>query len=271
MNISPVHKAVSLRQLAQAYANQQAQSESAVDSARLSPEAQKASLIASMIRVAPSDESVKELTTALDALPQEALERISAYGTKFEVYDKTASGLPLYARKLQKEHLAGAYSPTANVVFVDQDNITARILVHESLHALDASLGQPSAQKPWTVARDYARSTRQAIRPYATHNSSEYFADNLAASLFSKEQMENIVQADLVKGTGMDGQSQENLLETHAAYHREGQAQADPIASKLCQKFWSVLPQYPSAQARPALSPSEYRAVLVERYHRKKG
>ena len=271
MQINLNSKQLSLRRLARGLAQQEQRLPISVDATSLSPQAQKTKLITSMIRVSPHDESTEKLTQALSALPQEALERISQYGTKFEVYDKHSADLPLYARHLQKENLAGAYSPTANVVFVDQKNITGRILVHESLHALDASLGQPSSQKPWTVARDIARSKRQAIRPYATHNSSEYFADNLAASLFSRSEMEQLVHDDFTKGVGMAGLSQEQLQQTHSAYHREGQEKADPIASKLCQKFWKVLPRYPSAKPKPALTPQEYRSVLVERHRARKG
>jgi hypothetical protein len=230
----------------------------------------KTALIESMIRVAPNQKAQESMVAALSYLPLEALQRISEFGTKLEVYDKTQSDLPLYAKHLEKPNLAGAYSPTANVIFVDENNITARILVHESMHALDASLGNPSSQKPWTVARDLARSTRQAIRPYATHNSAEYFADNLAASLFGKEEMTKLLVHDYHHGIGTEGLDKRELVSSHIHYHREGQAQADSLGSKLCSRFWEVLPQYPRAEPKAALTPQEYRTELVERLRRKK-
>jgi nucleotide-binding universal stress UspA family protein len=240
------------------------------DGLALSDSARKSVLIESMIRVSPNEKATEKLISSLSLLPTEALERIKEYGTRFEVHDKNAESLPLYARHLTKPNLAGAYSPTANVVFVDQNNITPRILVHESLHALDMALGQPSAQKPWTVARDMARQSRKAIRAYATHNSSEYFADNLAASLFSKEDLTRTLVHDLRTQTGTQGLSKQELVANHAHYHREGQEQADPLAAKLCQRFWEVMPKYPEAKPRPALTPREYKAVLVDRLQKKR-
>jgi hypothetical protein len=269
VNIGPVH---TLKHFALSQKRLEVQGSASVelsDSAQISDSGRKAALIGDMIRVSPGSEASEKMMKALEFLPTEALERISEYGTKYEIYDKSANDLPLYAKKLNKANLAGAYSPTANVVFVDQDNITARILVHESLHALDSSLGEPSAQKPWTVARDIARSSRNAIRPYATHNSSEYFADNLAASLFGKSQMTELLVHDYRHQIGTEGLSKEDLVKTHVNYHREGQAQADPLAQKLCDKFWKVLPHYPKANPKPALSPDQYRAKLLEMHRQR--
>ena len=243
----------------------------ASDGLVLSDAARKSVLIESMVRATPNEEATEKLISSLSLLPTEALERIREYGTCFEVHDKNAEQLPLYAHHLKKPNLAGAYSPTANVVFVDQDNITSRILVHESLHALDMALGQPSAQKPWTVARDFARQSRKAIRAYATHNSSEYFADNLAASLFSKEELTRVLAHDLKTDTGTQGLSKQELVTSHVHYYREGQEKADPTAAKLCRRFWEVLPKYPRAQPKPALNSQEYRQELLALRKRMKG
>lgn len=237
----------------------------------LSESAQKLQILESMVRHTPNVEAKNKMVAALSILPMEVLTRISDYGTKLEVYDKNAQELPLYAHHLKKPHLSGAYSPTANVLFVDQNNITPRILVHESMHALDMALGEPSAQKPWTTARDIARSTRKAIRPYATHNSAEYFADNLAASLFDKEQMVSLLSKDWLTGVGVSGLSRSHLDKDHSYYHREGQAQVDPLGSKLCDRFWQVLPKYGAAKPKPALTPAQYRAHLVKLHRARKG
>lgn len=262
MNIREAH---TLSQIQKRYQVQSGQAETTTpaETASISDEAQKANLIESMIRHVPNPEASEKLVASLSVLPLEALGRIAAYGTKLEVYDKNASDLPLYARHLQKPNLAGAYSPAANVLFVDQDNITPRIMAHEAMHALDMSLGQPSSEKPWTVARDVARSTRKAIRPYATHNSAEYFADNLAASLFDRDTMDSLVRKDWLTGVGVAGLERPQLEGTHQYYHREGQAEVDPLGAKLCEKFWQVLPRYGSVAAKPALTPNQYRAHLV--------
>ncbi len=233
-----------------------------LESMSLSSEAQKANLIESMIRVAPTEQTTEQLITSLSHLPLEALERLSAYGTKFEIFDKNADDLPLYARHLQKPNLDGAYSPTANIVFLDQENITPRILVHESLHALDMATGQQSSTPLWGKARDLARSTQNAIRPYATHNPSEYFADNLAASLFARDTMNQLVSHDWSHNIGVGVQSFKQLHESHSHYHREGQSEVDPVGAKLCKKFWEALPQLKAAPPRPAMSPAEYRTHL---------
>lgn len=244
--------------------------EASGESTSLSDDALKAMLIQKMIRVEHDDQSTAQLIEALKPLPLEALERIARYGTRLEVYDKSSPDLPLYANHLRKPNLAGAYSPTANVVFVDKDNVTGRILVHEAIHALDMSLGQPSAQSPWTVARDQARQSRQAIRPYATHNSAEYFADNLAASLFSKAAMTELLANDWAGGVGIVGLDKDQYALEHTHYHQEGQTEADPIGAKLCKKFWEVLPKYGEVAPRPALSAQEYREHMLEQLRRKK-
>lgn len=241
-----------------------------VDQAEMSPEARKLALLDAMIRVSPDEQARQKMLDALSHLPQEAVSRIAQYGTCYEVYDKNATDLPLYARHLQKPNLDGAYSPTANVVFVDQNNITPRVLLHESMHALDMALGEPSAQKPWSVARERAYQSRQAIRPYATLNSSEYFADNLAASLFSKESLSRQLAQDLRDGTAVAGITKQQLVENHAFYHREGQREIDPLGSKLCERFWQVLPNYPRVESRPALTPHEYREVKVAELMRRR-
>lgn len=265
MNVNNAIKAPGLKAQSLPLLSETLQEVSPADGIQLSDAARKASLIEAMVRVTPGDDATAKLVDVLSMLPAEALERINQYGTKFEIHDKNAENLPYYARLLAKPNQAGAYSPTANVVVADQNNITPRILVHEAMHALDMALGQPSAQKPWTVARDMARQTRQCIRPYATHNSAEYFADNLAASLFTKEKLTSVLAHDLRTETGLMGQSKQELLEQHVHYHKEGQQQADPLGAKLCQRFWEVMPQYPTAAPRPALTPEEYKQVLVAR------
>ena len=265
MNVNNVLRAQSLKAHSLSFPSASMPESPPSDGLLLSDAARKASLIEAMVRVTPGDEATAKMVDVLSMLPVEALERISDYGTKFEIHDKNAENLPYYARLLTKPSQAGAYSPTANVVVADQQNLTPRILVHEALHALDMALGQPSAQKPWTVARDIARQSRQCIRPYATHNSAEYFADNLAASLFTKEKLAGVLAHDLRTETGLMGQTKQELVANHAYYHQEGQQQADPLAAKLCQRFWDVMPQYAKATPKAALTPEEYKQVLVAR------
>ena len=270
MNVNSVIKAQGLKAQPLPQFSASVQETQPTDGIQLSDSARKASLIEAMVRVTPNEEATAKLVECLSLLPTEALERIREYGTKFEIHDKNADNLPYYARLLTKPNQAGAYSPTANVVVTDQNNITPRILVHESIHALDMALGQPSAQKPWTVARDIARQSRQCIRPYATHNSAEYFADNLAASLFTKEKLTSVLAQDLRTKTGLMGQSKQELVANHVHYHKEGQQQADSLAAKLCQRFWEVMPQYPKATPQPALTPEEYKQVLIARARAKR-
>ena len=60
------------------------------DGLHLSDAARKASLIEAMVRVTPGDEATAKMVDVLSMLPAEALERISDYGTKFEIHDKNA-------------------------------------------------------------------------------------------------------------------------------------------------------------------------------------
>lgn len=231
----------------------------AVAPASASPlDATKCALIDSMIRTVPDQGCRVQLQQALQAMPSEALARIAEYGTVLEVYDKNAAGLPLYAQHLRKPHLDGAYSPTANVVFVDQHNITPLVLLHEVSHALDMALGEPSKNSAWVEGCAQARATRMCIRPYATHNSAEYFADNLAAHLIGDSQLPGMLKARLQQQPQLD---KSELVKAHLNYCHGRQLQADSTAHRLCAELLQAMPGLPQAAARPALSPEAYLAV----------
>lgn len=218
----------------------------------------KCDLIDSMIRSVPGPQQRTQLLEALQLMPTEALARIAQYGTALEVYDKNAAGLPLYAQHLKKPNCDGAYSPTANVVFVDQQNITPLVLLHELSHALDMALGEVSKNSEWVAGRDQARSTRACIRPYATHNPAEYFADNLAAHLVPDQQLPGLLRARLQQQPGLDKME---VVRGHVNYCQGKQKQADSTAFQLCADLLSRLPHLPEAPSRPALTPQQYLEV----------
>ena len=141
VNVNKVPRAQGLKAHSLSPLSASVQEAQSADGIHLSDAARKASLIEAMVRVTPGDEATAKMIEVLSMLPSEALERMSQYGTRFEIHDKNAESLPYYARLLTKPHQAGAYSPTANVVVADQNNITPRILVHEAMHALDMALG----------------------------------------------------------------------------------------------------------------------------------
>lgn len=223
--------------------------------ALLSLDPTKCELIDSMIRTVPSAAQRLQVQAALQCMPTEALARIAQYGTALEVYDKNAPALPLYAQHLKKPHCDGAYSPTANVVFVDQNNITPLVLLHELSHALDMALGEVSKNPEWVTGCAQARASRACIRPYATHNSAEYLADNLAAHLIPDAQLPAMLGARLQQQPQLD---KSELVRAHLNYCRGRQRQADPVAFQLCANMLAALPQMPEAPARPALTPQEY-------------
>ncbi|CAN0509869.1 unnamed protein product, partial [Phaeothamnion confervicola] len=67
--------------------------------------------------------------------------------------------------------------------------ITPLVLLHEFSHALDRSLGDVSERDDWKRATQKSLESRACIRPYATRNSAEYFADNLAAHLIPDDKL----------------------------------------------------------------------------------
>lgn len=215
-------------------------------------------LIDSMIRHCPDEASRLALIESLRAMPLEALARVAEFGTRLEVWDRRSSELPLYAQHLRKPNVLGAYSPTANVVFVDKERITPLILLHEFSHALDSAVGDISQSSPWQSARDQARATRVCIRPYATHNSAEYFADNLAAHLIPDSQLPALLGQRIAQG-----EDRQELVRQHAGYSHSRQRQADPQAYSMVAEFLKQLPELAAAPPRPALSPAQYRAVKV--------
>ena len=228
----------------------------AVSTSQLDPT--KCALVESMIRTVPNEGCRLELQQALQAMPSEALARIAEYGTVLEVYDKNAADLPLYAQHLRKPHLVGAYSPTANVVFVDQHNITPLVLLHEVSHALDMALGEPSKGSGWVEGCPQPRPSRACIRPYATHNSAEYFADNLAAHLIGDAQLPSMLKTRLQQQPQLD---KTELVKAHVNYCNGRQRLADSTAYGLCADLLQAMPSLPQAAPRPALGAEEYLAV----------
>lgn len=215
----------------------------------------KCDLIDSMIRSVPGPTQRQQLQAALQLMPTEALARISHYGTVLEVYDKNQAGLPLYAQHLRKPNCDGAYSPTANVVFVDQNNITPLVLLHELSHALDMAVGEISKRPEWLNGCAQARASRVCIRPYATHNSAEYLADNLAAHLIPDAQLPSMLGKRLQQQPQLD---KVELARFHVNYCHGRQQLADPSAFQLCADLLAALPTLPEAKPRPALTPEEY-------------
>lgn len=220
-----------------------------------------------MIRVVPDQQVRRQLHETLQSVPSEALARVAQYGTVLEVYDKNAQELPLYAQHLRKPHCDGSYSPTANVVFVDQSNVTPLVLLHEFSHALDMAMGEVSKQASWVDGCARALTTRTCIRPYATRNPAEYFADNLAAHMIEDPKLVGMLQARLRQQPGLD---KLELARSHVNYSRGRQQKADPTAHQLCAELFAQLPTLPQAPPRPALTPDQYRQVKLAELRQRK-
>ncbi len=223
-------------------------------------------VLASMIRRAPNQAVRDEVIEALNYFPEEALRRIADFGTRIEIFDPAQDSLPLYAHNLSKAHVAGCYSPRANVLAVPTQNISPLVLLHEMAHALDLSLGEVSLDPKWQGAHAVACATRQVVRPYATKNVGEYFAENVAAHLVPDDQLKGM----LLKALPKAGVEPAYYIKNHQNYSRGRLAQIDREGSRLAQEVFQSLSQQPAPQPRPALSETEYRAEMQSLLQAKK-
>lgn len=215
-------------------------------------------ILASIIRRAPNQQVRDEVIQALSYFPEGALRRIADFGTRIEVFDPGKESLPLYAHNLSKPNVAGCYSPRANILAVPTQNISPLVLLHEMAHALDLSLGEVSLDPKWQGAHAMACATRQVVRPYATKNVGEYFAENVAAHLVPDGELKGM----LVKSLPKAGVEPAYYINNHQNYSRGRLAQIDGEGSRLAQEVLQSLHQQPAPKPRPALSEAEYRAEM---------
>jgi hypothetical protein len=216
--------------------------------------------VTAMIRRSCGAQSIQAVQEALRHFPMEALQRIADYGTRIEIFDLSRDDLPLYAHNLSKPNVAGCYSPRANVLCIPSHNISPLVLLHEMAHALDLSLGEVSAGAEWQQAHAQACATRQLVRPYASKNVGEYFAENVAAHLIPDSQLKGMLLAALPNA----GVEPAAFVKNHQNYSRGRLALADRLGSERAEQLFRNLAEQPPPRVRPALDEDQYRAEMQQ-------
>lgn len=227
---------------------------------------EKDKIIRSMLRQAPDEEAICDVVEALSAYPEAALKRVAEYGTKLEVYDEDAGDkFPNYMPTLPDPRVVGAYNTAANVLGMEDDDLSPFVLIHEFAHALDASMGDVSEQGEWKGAHRVAKATNQAIRDYATYNSSEYLAENTTAYLVSDEALYPLVERGLEEELAMEGMSVREYMQMHQNYSNGRLQQVDPMGFQVVDKMFKSLEQLPPPQVKSAMNETEFQAFLDQR------
>ena len=213
----------------------------------------------SLIRHCSDLKSRQSLISALRCFPESLLQRIADYGTAIEVFAPEEK-LPLYAHNLSKPQVAGSYSPRANVLCLPSHNLSPLVIFHELAHAFDLSLDEVSLSSDWKEAHAKASVTRQVVRPYATKDVGEYFAENLAAYHVPDLQLSGWLQ----QAQPQSGLTLEEMQKSHRHYAHQALFQVDPTAWKLVRELVERLPDLPAPRPRPALSEAEYRGQMQQ-------
>lgn len=230
---------------------------------------EKEQLIRSMIRQAPDDRAVCEVVEALSAYPKEALERVHNFGTRLEVYDKDDNGdgeeFPNYMPTLVHPQVNGAYNTVANVLGIEEDNLSPFVLLHEFAHALDASVGQLSEQAEWKGAYKLACTTNQVVRDYAKQDPSEYFAETTSAFLVSDEALFPLVEKGLEKGIGLNGMDEREYMRTYQNFSNGRVERTDSLGFQMVDQMLQNLTKLPAAPSLPAMDEAQFQKFLESR------
>lgn len=227
---------------------------------------EKDTIIRSMVRRAPSPEAICDVVEALSAYPEEALKRVAAYGTKLEVYDEDAGEtFPNYMPTLAGPQVVGAYNTAANVLGFEDDNLSPFVILHEFAHALDASLGNVSDHGPWKGAHSVAKMTKQAVRDYATHDPSEYLAENTAAYLVADESLYPLVERGLAENLATAGMDEREYYRMHQNLSNGRLQRIDSTGYSLVENLFGSLKDFAPPSEKKAMTENEYEAFLAER------
>jgi len=219
-----------------------------------------------MIRKAPDCESVCDVVEALSAYPKQALERVRDFGTKLEVYDHDGGDtFPNYMPTLEHPQVVGAYNTVANVLGIEDDNLSPFVLLHEFAHALDASLGNVSDQAAWKGAHKLASTTNQVIRDYAKHDASEYLAENTAAYLAADEALYPLVEKGLAENIATEGLSEREYMRMHQNYCHGRLERVDPNGFHLADNLLNSVDQVPTVQPQTAMDETQFADWLSQR------
>lgn len=230
------------------------------------PSPQKEQIIRSMVREAPDCEAVCDLVEALSAYPEEALQRVADYGTKLEVYDvDEGEEFPNYMPTLQHPQVVGAYNTVANVLGIEDDNLSPFVVLHEFAHALDASMGNVSDQPQWTGGHKLAKATNQVIRDYAKHDPSEYLAENTSAYLVADEALYPLVEEGLEEGLATDGLSEREYYRMHQNFCKGRLERVDPQGFQLVDQMLESIDELPAPVAKPAMDEEQFQEFLDNR------
>jgi hypothetical protein len=231
---------------------------------RYTPE--KGQIIRSMLRRAPDEEAVCDVVEALSAYPEVALQRVADFGTKLEVYDEDGGDeFPNYMPTLPDPRVVGAYNTVANVLGLDDDNLSPFVLLHEFAHALDASMGEVSEQGHWKGGHKLAEATNQAVRDYATYNPSEYLAENTAAFLVADEALYPLVEKGLDEGLAIEGLSEREYMRMHQNYCNGRLQQVDPTGYQLVDNMFRSMDQLAPPEPKKAMDEAEFQVFLNQR------
>lgn len=226
---------------------------------------EKDKIIRSMVRRAPDEEAVCHVVEALSAYPEEALERVAAYGTKVEVYDEEAGDkFPNYMPTLPNPQVVGAYNTQANVLGIEDDNLSPFVLLHEFAHALDASLGNVSEQGAWKGAHSVAKMTHQAVRDYATYDSSEYLAENTTAYLVSDDALYPLVEKGLTEHIATEGLDEHEYYQMHQNLCNGRLQRVDSTGYQLVENMFGGLKELAPPVEKKALNEAEWEQFLAD-------
>lgn len=227
---------------------------------------EKEQIIRSMMRRAPDEEAVCDVVEALSAYPEAALKRVAEFGTKLEIYDEDGGDkFPNYMPTLPDPRVVGAYNTVANVLGMEDDDLSPFVLLHEFAHALDASMGEVSEQGEWKGAHRVAKATNQAVRDYATYDPSEYLAENTLAYLVSDQALYPLVEKGFAEGLASEGMTEREYLRMHQNYSNVRLQQVDPTGYQLVDRMFQNLNQLPPPQPKEAMDEAKFQEFLEQR------
>ena len=216
-----------------------------------------------MIRKAPDCETVCDMVEALSAYPEEALQRVADFGTKLEVYDEDSGDTyPNYMEALEHPQVVGSFNGAANVLGMEDDNLSPFVLLHEFAHALDLSMGEVSETPEWKGGHQAAWRTNQVVRDYAKVSPSEYFAENTSAFLVDEDSMYELVEEGLREGIAINGMDEREYYRTHQNFSNNRVKNVDPMGYQLVDNMLDSISEMSAPTEQPAMNEAQYTEFL---------